>query len=90
MTKLSRSKFLNSAALLLASAAFGMTGCNAPALSGNASEEQTQDAASTADSADVSNPDGAALYASCLEIAAKYKDLYTQAFDAGSLDTRLL
>lgn len=58
MTKLSRSKFLNSAALLLAFAAFGMTGCDAHALSGNASEEQTQDAASTADRTEVSAAHG--------------------------------
>lgn len=86
MKKLPRSKFRNSAALLLACAAFGLTGCDASAPSAGSSEEQAQDTASAADSADVSNPDEAALYASCLEIADKYKDIYTQAFDAGSLD----
>lgn len=80
-----KSKFLTSTTLLLICSTFVLAGCNAEAPADSSSEISGQ---STSDrSGSTSDPAMQELYASCLETASLYQDIYDRALKADNLDT---
>ena len=85
MNHSSLSGLIRSGVLFFVCAAITLAGCSQPP-SETPSEDPARDTESK-NSTEISDPAQAALYSSCLEIADIFQDIYTQAFQTGSLDS---
>lgn len=85
MNHSSLSGLIRSGVLFFVCAAITLAGCSQPP-SETPSEDPARDT-ETKNSTEISDPAQAALYSSCLEIADIFQDIYTQAFQTGSLDS---
>lgn len=85
MNHSSLSGFIRSAVLFLACTAFTLTGC-AQSPSDTFPEDPARDTGSS-NSPDRSDPEETALYASCLETADSFRDIYEQASRSDALNS---
>lgn len=84
--------FIRSSALLLSFILLILTGCtgtpSANTSDGTARAGSSEDSSgSSGDSSGISDPSGTALYASCLETADSFRDIYEQASRSGALNS---